>query len=56
MHAPVSVHVNDKVEEVINTMLDHGFYELPVGDKDMKVIGEIRYFDITLNAAKNQKT
>ena len=56
MGAPVSVHVNDKVEEVINTMLDHGFYELPVGDKDMKVIGEISYFDIILNAAKNQKT
>ena len=56
MHAPVSVHVNDRVEEAINTMLDHDFYELPVVDNDMKVIGEISYFDIILNAAKNQKT
>jgi CBS domain-containing protein len=55
MSAPISVHVNDGVEETINTMLDHGFYELPVVDDDMKVIGEISYFDIILSAAENQK-
>jgi CBS domain-containing protein len=56
MRAPVSVHVNDNVEDAINTMLDHDFYELPVVDNNMKVIVEISYFDIILNAAKNQKT
>jgi CBS domain-containing protein len=55
MHAPVSVHVNDKVEEAINIMLDHDFYELPVVDNDMKVIGEISYFDIILNATGHHK-
>ena len=56
MSAPVSVHVNDNIEEAINTMLDHGFYELPVVDKEMKVIGEISYFDILLDALESQKT
>jgi CBS domain-containing protein len=55
MSAPVSVHVNDGVEEAINTMLDHGFYELPVVDDDMKVIGEISYFDIILSVTESQK-
>jgi CBS domain-containing protein len=55
MHAPVSVHVNDRMEEAINTMLDHDFYELPVVDNNMKVIGEISYFDIILNAAEHHK-
>src|SRR4030042_66234 len=56
MSAPVSVHVNDNIEEAINTMLDHGFYELPVVDKEMKVIGEISYFDILIDALENQET
>ena len=55
MSAPVSVHVNENIEEAINTMLDHGFYELPVVDKEMKVIGEISYFDILIDALENQK-
>ena len=55
MSAPVGVHVDDGVSEAINTMLDHGFYELPVVDKDMKVIGEISYFDILLNSLEDQK-
>ena len=56
MSAPISVNVNDKVDDAINTMLDHGFYELPVVDKDRKVIGEISYFDILLNSLENQKS
>ncbi|UCH51016.1 MAG: CBS domain-containing protein [Chloroflexota bacterium] len=56
MSAPISVHVNDSVEDAINTMLYQNFYELPVVDKDMKVIGEISYFDILLNSVENQKT
>jgi CBS domain-containing protein len=55
MSAPVSVHVNDRVGDAINTMLDHGFYELPVVDDDMKVIGEISYFDIILSSGESQK-
>lgn len=55
MSAPVSVHVNETIEEAINTMLDHDFYELPVVDKGMKVIGEISYFDILTDALKNKK-
>ena len=49
MSAPVGVHADDGVSEAINTMLDHGFYELPVIDQDMKVVGAISYFDIIIN-------
>jgi CBS domain-containing protein len=56
MSAPVSVHVNDRVEEAINTMLDHGFYELPVVDKDMKVIGEVSYFAVLIDSLEDKKT
>jgi len=56
MSGPVSVHVNDGVEEAINTMLDHGFYELPVVDENMKVVGEIGFFDILSDSLENQET
>ena len=55
MSAPVSVHVSDKVEDAINTMLDHGFYELPVVDKNMKVIGEVNYFDVLIDSLEGKK-
>lgn len=55
MSAPISVQVNDGVEDAINTMLDHNFFELPVVDKDMKVVGEISYFEILLSSLENQK-
>jgi len=55
MSAPVGIGANDGVEEAINTMLDHGFYELPVVDKDMKVMGEINYFDIIIDVLKEHK-
>ncbi|HIE17990.1 MAG TPA: CBS domain-containing protein [Dehalococcoidia bacterium] len=50
MSAPISVHVDDEIEEAVNTMLDHGFYELPVVDKEERVIGEISYFDILVDS------
>jgi len=55
MSAPVSVHTNDGVEEAINSMLDHGFYELPVVSEGMKVIGAISYFDIIIDVLKGHK-
>jgi len=55
MSAPVSVHANDGVEEAINGMLDHGFYELPVVDKGMKVVGAISYFDIIIDVLEEHK-
>jgi len=33
-------------------MLDHGVYELPVVDRDMKVMGEITYFTIIMDAVR----
>jgi CBS domain-containing protein len=56
MSGPVSVRDNDGVEQAINTMLDHGFYELPVVDEDMKVVGEIGFFDILSHSLENQET
>lgn len=55
MSAPVSVNIDDEVEGVINTMLDEGFYELPVVDKDMKVVGAINYFNIIISSLENSK-
>ena len=50
MSAPICVHVNDEIEEAVNTMLDHGFYELPVVNEEKRVIGEISYFDILIDS------
>lgn len=55
MSAPVNVHVSDAVEEAVNIMLNHGFYELPVVDEDMKVRGAISYFDIIMDALEDGK-
>ena len=55
MSAPVSVHTSDGVEEAINTMLDDGFYELPVVSEGMKVIGAISYFDIIIDVLEEHK-
>lgn len=55
MSAPVSVHIDDVMGEVINIMLDHDFYELPVVDKDMKVMGAISYFDIIMDILEGHR-
>ena len=55
MSGPVSVRVNDGMEQAINTMLDHGFYELPVVDENMRVVGEISFFDILIDSLENQE-
>ena len=55
MSAPVSVNIDDAVDKVIDIMLDEGLYELPVVDKDMKVIGEVNYFSIIISSLENLK-
>lgn len=55
MSAPVSVKADNEVWEAIDTMLDHGVYELPVVDKYMKVRGTITYFDILMNTLRDDK-
>jgi CBS domain-containing protein len=50
MSPPVSVKMDDRIEEAINIMLDKGFYEVPVVDKEEKVVGEINYFGIIISA------
>ena len=55
MSAPVSVHIDGVMGEVINIMLDHDFYELPVVDKDMKVMGAISYFDIIMDILEGHR-
>ena len=56
MSTPVSVRIDDGVEDVINIMLDHGFYELPVVDENMNVMGEISYFDIITDTLEGNKS
>ncbi len=46
MTGPISVKADDEIEKAINVMLDEGFYEVPITDKDGKLIGEINYFGI----------
>jgi len=46
MTGPISVKADDEIEKAINVMLDEGFYEVPITDKDGKLIGEISYFSI----------
>lgn len=54
--APVSVTIDDKIEDVLNIMLDKNLYELPVVDKDNKLIGRINYRDIIASWAKAKRT
>ena len=46
MSSPISVKPDDDVQTAIDTMLSAGFYEVPVVDKEGKVIGEINYIGI----------
>jgi len=55
MSAPISVREDDEVEEAINIMLDAGFYEVPVVDKEGRVLGEITYFTIIISSIEYLK-
>ena len=50
MNPPVSVKADDEVEKAINIMLDKGFYEVPVVDKEGKTWGAINYFSIIISS------
>jgi CBS domain-containing protein len=55
MSAPMSVREDDEVEKAINIMLDYGFYEVPVVDKEGRVLGEINYFTIVTSSIEYLK-
>jgi CBS domain-containing protein len=55
MGAPISVKEDDEIEKAINVMLDEGFYEVPVVDRDGKIIGEINYFGIIISPIEHLK-
>lgn len=55
MSAPISVREDDEVEKAINIMLDAGFYEVPVVDKEGRVLGEINYFAIIISSIEYLK-
>jgi predicted transcriptional regulator len=46
MSAPVSVKPDDEVQTAIDLMLGSNLYEVPVVDKDNKVVGEINFLGI----------
>ena len=46
MSAPISVKPDDEVQTAIDLMLGSNVYEVPVVDKDGKVIGEINFLGI----------
>lgn len=55
MSAPISVREDDEVQKAINIMVDEGFYEVPVVDKEKRVIGEINYFGIIADSIEHLK-
>ena len=46
MSAPISVKPGDEVQTAIDLMLRSNLYEVPVVDKDGKVLGEINFLGI----------
>jgi CBS domain-containing protein len=46
MSAPISVKPDDEVQMAIDLMLGSNLYEVPVVDKDGKVVGEINFLGI----------
>ena len=46
MSAPISVKPDDEVQTAIDLMLSNNLYEVPVVDKDGKVLGEINFLGI----------
>jgi predicted transcriptional regulator len=55
MSAPISVKPGDEVQKAIDLMLYKGFYEVPVVDKDDKVVGEINYFGVITGSIEHCK-
>ena len=55
MSAPISVKPGDEVQKAIDLMLYNGFYEVPVVDKDGKVVGEINYFGVITGSIEHCK-
>ncbi len=52
MSPPVSVKPKDSVDKAIDIMLDKGFYEVPVVDKQGKIVGLINYFSIITSSVE----
>ena len=46
MSSPISVKPEDEVQTAIDLMLSNNLYEVPVVDKDGKVVGEINFLGI----------
>jgi CBS domain-containing protein len=46
MSAPVSVREDSKISEAVDIMVDRGFYEVPVVDKENNILGEVNLFNI----------
>ena len=56
MSAPISVKPDDEVQTAIDLMLGSNVYEVPVVDKDGKVIGEINFLGIVSHSPWKRPT
>jgi CBS-domain-containing membrane protein len=56
MSAPVSVKPDDEVQMAIDLMLGSNLYEVPVVDKDGKVVGEINFLGIISHSVWKDST
>ena len=56
MSAPVSVKPDDEVQMAIDLMLRNNLNEIPVVDKDSRVIGEVNFMDIISHSVWQRDT
>ena len=56
MSAPISVKPDDEVQMAIDLMLGSNVYEVPVVDKDGKVLGEINFLGIISHSVWKRST
>ncbi|MFC1916683.1 CBS domain-containing protein [Chloroflexota bacterium] len=55
MAPPQSVRPTHSINEALQNMLDNNLYEIPVVDESNKVIGELNFFKIIVDWAKDAK-
>ncbi|MCK4965321.1 MAG: CBS domain-containing protein [Dehalococcoidia bacterium] len=56
MSSPVSVKPDDEVQKAIDLMLYNNLYEIPVVDKDGRVVGEVNFLGIISHSVWQRDT
>ncbi len=56
MSSPISVKPDDEVQKAIDLMLYNNLYEIPVVDKDGRVVGEVNFLGIISHSVWQRDT